>query len=89
MNVYDLVKALDGEIVSNKAKVRVDGLFVVVGRVIGDEMAMTEEGELLVAEMAKKPGKKQKKSPAEPDKTAGSDTEDKAADSDADEKAAE
>lgn len=67
MNVFDLVEALDGEIVSNKAKVRVDGEFVVVGRVMGDEMCLTEEGEQLAAETVKKPSKKQKKTPAEPE----------------------
>lgn len=61
MTVYELVEALDGEIVNNKAKVRVDGEFVVVGRVMGDEMSFTEEGEQLAASLADKKSKKPKK----------------------------
>lgn len=61
MTVYELVESLDGEIVNNKAKVRVDGEFVVVGRVMGDEMSLTEEGAQLAADLAgKKSGKKSK-----------------------------
>lgn len=61
MNVFELVEALDGEIVNNKAKVRVDGEFVVVGRVMGDEMSLTEAGEQLAADLAgKESGKKSK-----------------------------
>lgn len=67
MNVYELVEALDGEIVCSKAKVRIDGNWVVVGRIIDDVLALTEEGELIAADMAaKKPAKKKKPAPAEP-----------------------
>lgn len=61
MNVYELVDALDGEIVGGKAKVRVDGTWVVVGRIIDDALALTEEGEQLVAEMLAKKTAKLKK----------------------------
>lgn len=61
MNVFELVEALDGEIVNNKAKVRVDGEFVVVGRVMGDEMCFTEDGEQIAAGMGDKESAKKKK----------------------------
>lgn len=50
MNVYELVEKLDGEIVLNRARVRVNGEIVVVGQVDGFQMAFTEAGARLAAE---------------------------------------
>jgi hypothetical protein len=49
MNVYDVINAVNAELLTNKAVAIVDGSRVVVARVIGDELVLTAEGE----EMAK------------------------------------
>jgi hypothetical protein len=49
MNVYDVIKAVNAELVANRAIANVDGSRVFVARVIGDELVLTAEGE----EMAK------------------------------------
>jgi hypothetical protein len=50
MDVFETIKAIGGELVSNRAMVRnADGERVVVAQVVGDEMVLTAEGE----EMAK------------------------------------
>ena len=58
MDANELIKAVDAEVVANKAMVRVDGTRVVVAQVIGDKMVLTADGE----EMAKtvKPAPKPK-----------------------------
>ena len=45
MDVFDLINAVDAEVVANKATVKVDGTRVVVAQVIGDKMVLTAEGE--------------------------------------------
>lgn len=50
MDVFETIKALGGELASNRAVVRTpEGDRVIVAQVIGDEMVLTAEGE----EMAK------------------------------------
>jgi len=51
MTVYELVERLNGEIVSNKAYVRVDGAPVVVGVVGERALELTEEGVALAAKL--------------------------------------
>ena len=48
MDVYQLVAALGGEIVRNKARARVDGEIVVIGELGGNGMQLTEAGRRLV-----------------------------------------
>jgi len=41
MDVFDLINAVDAEVVANKAVAKVDGSRVVVAQVIGDKMVLT------------------------------------------------
>lgn len=47
MKVLELMKALKGEILANKARTVVDGKPVILGRLHGKEWVMTPEGEKL------------------------------------------
>ena len=60
MDVYKLVDALGGDIVSNKAVVRVDDEPIVVGEIIDNEFQLNAAGKALAAKQkpAKKPAKK-------------------------------
>ena len=60
MNVYELVDVLSGDIVSNKAIVRVDDEPIVVGEIIDNEFQLNAVGKALAAKQkpAKKPAKK-------------------------------
>ena len=49
MDVFDLINAVNAEVVANKAVAKVDGSRVVVARVVDDKLVLTAEGE----EMAK------------------------------------
>jgi len=49
MDVFELIKKLDGYVVTGQAIVRVGGKHVMVGRLIDDNMVFTPEGK----EMAK------------------------------------
>ena len=49
MNVFDVIDAVNAEVVANRAVAKVNGERVVVAQVIGDKMVLTAEGE----EMAK------------------------------------
>jgi hypothetical protein len=67
MTVYDLVDLYEGEIVSNKAQVRIDGEWIVVGHVVGDAFELTAEGEELAAKGAEATDSgRKKKEPNEP-----------------------
>jgi hypothetical protein len=58
MNVEELIKAVKAELLPNKAVAKVDGVRVVVARVIGDGWVLTAEGEELAK--AVKPAPKPK-----------------------------
>jgi len=60
MDVYQLVDALGGDIVSNKAVVRIDDEPIVVGEIIDNEFQLNAAGKALAAKHkpAKKPAKK-------------------------------
>ena len=47
MTVDELIKAVNAELVANKAIARVNDERVVVARVVGDKMVLTAEGEEL------------------------------------------
>lgn len=49
MTVYDLVEKLGGEICRGKARVRLDGQWIILGQLNGDDMVFTEEGRQLLA----------------------------------------
>ncbi len=55
MNVYELVDALGGEIVRGRARWRDGATYVLLGKLNGDEMVMTEEGRRLAAELTAPP----------------------------------
>tara|TARA_B110000902_G_scaffold42862_1_gene46903 strand:- start:1504 stop:1734 length:231 start_codon:yes stop_codon:yes gene_type:complete len=61
MDVYEIISAVDAEIVANKATTKVDGLFVVVAQVVGDKMVLTAEGEEMAKNIAPAPAPKAKK----------------------------
>lgn len=44
MNVLDLMNALGGEILANKARVNYNGKIEIVGRLMGTEWEITERG---------------------------------------------
>lgn len=50
MTVYDLVEKLGGEVCRGKARARIDGQWVILGQLNGDDMVFTEEGRALAAE---------------------------------------
>jgi hypothetical protein len=50
MNVLDLLKALDGEIVANKARVTRNNKVEIIGRIIDNAWVMTEVGNKLALE---------------------------------------
>ena len=52
MTVYDLLAKLGGVIISNKARVEVDGKTVVVGRFSGADLVPTAEGTELIARLS-------------------------------------
>ena len=58
MDVYEIISAVDAEIVANKATTKVDGLFVVVAQVVGDKMVLTAEGEEMAKNIAPAPAPK-------------------------------
>ena len=59
MDVYQLLKKLNGEIVSNKAIVIIDGEPVEVGGIVGNEFKLNEKGlELAGANEDSKPEKR-------------------------------
>jgi len=61
MDVYEIISAVDAEIVANKATAKVDGLFVVVAQVVGDQMVLTAEGEEMAKNIAPAPAPKASK----------------------------
>lgn len=67
MDVYELVEKLGGEIVLNRARVRVNGEIITVGRIDGMQMVFTEEGTQLVAQL-EKPAEEVKSAAEEPKK---------------------
>lgn len=59
MDVYELLKALDGEVVVGRARVRHGGELITVGRVTPEGMIMTIDGKNVVDSLtAKKATKK-------------------------------
>lgn len=58
MDVYELVEAVDGEIVNGVARVRSGRDYIILGRVTPEGMVMTEEGKTLVDEQGKPEPKK-------------------------------
>lgn len=61
MNVFETIAALGAELVSNRAVVRTaDGDRVVVAQVVGDEMVLTAEGEVMAADVKPAPAPKAK-----------------------------
>lgn len=48
MNVYQLVAAMSGEIVRNRAKIRVAGEIVVVGEIVDNVLELNEAGRRLI-----------------------------------------
>jgi len=44
MNVLELMKQLNGEILANKARVTYDGKVEIIGRLMGTEWEITERG---------------------------------------------
>lgn len=67
MNVYELVERLNGEIVSNKAQVLVDGKHIIVGVVGETELELTPEGAELAISLEGVPKKRSRKSAASAD----------------------
>lgn len=49
MTVYDLVEKLGGEICRGRARARIDGQWIILGTLNGDDMIFTEEGRQLAA----------------------------------------
>jgi len=61
MDCYELVKQVGGEIVRGRARVRQGREYVILGKLNGDRMEMTEEGRKMAAEYDKpKRGRKPK-----------------------------
>ena len=59
MDIYQLLEKLNGEIVSNKAMVVIDGEAVEIGGIVGNEFKLNEKGlELAGANQDSKPEKK-------------------------------
>lgn len=58
MTVYELVEKLGGEICRGRAKVRIDGEWIILGTLNGDDMIFTEEGRKLAAQPDVLPAKK-------------------------------
>lgn len=52
MDVYELIKNTDAEIVANRATARIDGKFVVVAEVGETAMELTEAGAALAATLS-------------------------------------
>ena len=50
MNALDLMKRLDGEILSNKVRAVIDGEIVVLARMEGVDWVFTEQGQTLANE---------------------------------------
>ena len=48
MTLFELVTALNGELVCNQARVRRDGKWVVLGRIINNAWEITEVGQRLL-----------------------------------------
>jgi hypothetical protein len=48
MTLFELVTALNGELVCNQARVRRDGKWIVLGRVINNAWEITEAGQRLL-----------------------------------------
>lgn len=53
MKVLELMKALGGEVLANKARATVGGKVVIIGRMIDGEWQITDEGSALAAEANK------------------------------------
>lgn len=73
MNVYELVDALGGEIVRNRARYRTPDGYVVLGKINGDTMEFTEAGRALAAQQEEptesqvtKPARKSQRAKLEP-----------------------
>ena len=49
MTVYELVDKLGGEVCRGRARVRLDGKWIIIGQLNGDDMIFTEEGRQLLA----------------------------------------
>ena len=64
MDVFEAIKTMKAELVSNRAIARVGDDRVIVARVVGREMTLTEQGEAILATLTAAP----KKTPA-PKKT--------------------
>jgi hypothetical protein len=58
MTVYELTEKLGGEICRGRAKVRIDGTWIVLGTLNGDDMIFTEAGRQLAAQQDQEPAKK-------------------------------
>ena len=61
MDVYELVDALGGDIVSNQAVVRIDDEPIVVGEIIDNTFQLNEAGKAIVAKQKPAPATKPKK----------------------------
>lgn len=70
MNVLDLLKELNGEILANKARVVVDGKIIIIGRLNDQTWEPTTEGEKLAAEVNSKRPPAKPTAPAAPQKAA-------------------
>mgnify|MGYP000190788800 FL=1 len=69
MDVVDRIKAVGGEFVNNKARVRVGDKRVVIARMVDDKMTLTPEG----VEFLKTSDNKPKKAAAKPKKVSADD----------------
>jgi hypothetical protein len=76
MDVYELIGAVDAEIVANKAVARVDGERVVVARVIDDKMVLTAEGEEMAKTVKPAPAPAEKTTKSKTTKAAAAPTSD-------------
>lgn len=61
MDVYELVDALGGDIVSNQAVVRIDDEPIVVGEIIDNAFQLNEAGKAIAAKQKPPPATKPKK----------------------------
>ena len=57
MDVYELIKQVNAEIVCNRATAIIDGDRIVVAEVVGDGMALTEAGLAIAATLTPAPKK--------------------------------
>lgn len=75
MDCYELVSKVGGEIVRGQARVRQDKVYVVLGKLNGDSMEMTEAGRKMAADLpSTDTGRKRKPKTTREDLSSLSDT---------------